>query len=228
MPNVREPITRTYRVAMTICRVVIGSWGRLRVEGLEHVPSSGPVLMAVNHDSHWDPVAVGVAALKARQIRALAKAELWKYPGLGWILDGMRQIKLHRGRGPQGGLEDAIRELRAGACIGIFPEGTLSWGHELRARSGLGVLAREVPEATVVNVAVVDTVAIVRFPRRPRITVRFFPPAGGQLQPGEEPSAFVVRLMAEIRAEVPWVAGGRDPDAQHAAAAERAAAKARG
>ncbi len=221
-----EPITRTYKVAMRVCGLVVRRWGRLQVEGLEHVPTSGPLLMAVNHDSHWDPVAVGVAALKERQIRALAKAELWKNPVLGKILDGMRQIKLYRGKGPEGGMQDAIRELRAGACIGIFPEGTLSWGHELRARSGLGVLAREVPEATVVNVAVVDTVAVVRFPRRPRITVRFFPPAGGQLQPGEEPSAFVVRLMEEIREEAPRVAAGRDPEAQHAAAAERLAAKA--
>ncbi len=221
-----EPITRTYWFAMSVCSAVIRRWGRLRVEGLEHVPTSGPVLMAVNHDSHWDPVAVGVAALKERQIRALAKAELWKYPILGWILNGMRQIKLHRGKGPAGGLQDAIGELRAGACIGIFPEGTLSWGHELRARSGLGVLAREVPEAKVLNVAVVDTVAIVRFPRRPRITVRFFPPAGGQLQPGEEPGAFVGRLMAEIRQEAPRVAGGRDPEAQYAAAAKRTAEKA--
>lgn len=222
----REPITRTYWVAMTVCGLVIHRWGRLRVEGLEHVPTSGPVLMAVNHDSHWDPVAVGVAALKQRQIRALAKAELWRYPGLGKILDGMRQIKLYRGKGLAGGMHDAIHELRAGACIGIFPEGTLSWGHELRARSGLGVLAREMPAAAVVNVVVVDTVSIVRFPRRPRITVRFFPPAGGQLQAGEEPSAFVARLMAEIRAEAPRVAAGRDPEAQHAAAAKRLAEKA--
>ncbi len=203
-------ISKTYRVAMTVCRPVIRWWGRLEVEGLEHVPLEGPVLMAVNHDSHWDPVAVGVAAVRERQIRALAKAELWGNPVLGKVLDGMGQIKLYRGRGE--GMQDALRELRAGACLGIFPEGTLSRGKQLRARSGLGRLAAEVPEAVVLNVAVVDTVSIARFPRRPRITVRFFPPAGGGLQPGEDPAAFVERLVAEIRLGAPVVAAGRDPE----------------
>lgn len=221
----KPQISRTYRVAMAVTRPVIRWWGRLEVDGLEHVPLEGPVLMAVNHDSHWDPVAVGVAAIRQRQIRALAKAELWGNPVLGKVLDGMGQIKLYRGRGE--GMEDALRELRAGACLGIFPEGTLSYGTQLRARSGLGRLAADVPEAVVVNVAVVDTVAIARFPKRPRITVRFFPPAGGQLQPGEDPAAFVGRLMGEIRVGAPWVAAGRRPEVKAALMAEKRAASAR-
>jgi 1-acyl-sn-glycerol-3-phosphate acyltransferase len=217
---VGAPISRTYRLAMTVCRPVVRWWGRLEVSGLEHVPASGPVLMAVNHDSHWDPVAVGVAALGRRQIRALAKASLWKSPLLGRVLDGMGQIPLHRGGGPGGGLADALRELRAGACIGVFPEGTLSFGHELRAHSGLGRLARDVPEAKVVCVAITDTVALVRFPRRPRISVRFFPPSDGSPAPGESPEGFTVRLVREIRAEAPWVAAGRNPNKRPLAAAK--------
>ena len=218
------PISRTYRVAMRVCTPVIRWWGRLEVEGLEHVTTSGPLLMAVNHDSHWDPVAVGVAALRERQIRALAKAELWGNPALGKILDGMGQIKLHRGAA-EVAMADGRRELAAGACLGIFPEGTLSYGLELRARSGLGRLAADVPEARTICVAVTDTVAIARFPRRPRIRVRFFEPSGGQLQPGEAPADFVVRLMQEIRAEVPWVAAGRKPDRKRSAAEAKRAAR---
>lgn len=212
------PTSLTYRVAMTVCSPVIRWWGRLEVEGLEHVPTEGAVLMAVNHDSHWDPVAVGVAALRRRQIRALAKVQLWGYPGLGPILDGMGQIKLHRGGGADGGMADALTELRAGACLGIFPEGTLSYGHELRARSGLGRLAQDVPQAALVCVAVAGTTSIARFPERPRIRVRFFPPAGGGLQEGESAADVTTRMMREVRAEVPWVAAGRDPVAKHRAA----------
>jgi len=223
---VREPISLTYRVAMTVCTPVIRWWGRLQVTGLEAVPPSGPVLMAVNHDSHWDPVTVGVAGLGRRQIRALAKASLWKNPALGKVLDGMGQIPLHRGGGPDGGMADALRELRAGACLGIFPEGTLSRGEELRARSGIGRLALDVPDAPVVCVAVADTVAIARFPRRPRISVRFFAPAGGGLQPGESAGDFSARLMGELRAEVPRVTAGRNPEKKRRVAAEQAAAAA--
>lgn len=177
--------------------------------GLEHLPASGPVLLAVNHDSQWDPVVVGVLALRRRQVRALAKASLWRTRGLGRILDGMGQIPLHRGSGSEGGMADAVRQLRAGACLGIFPEGTLSRGRELRARSGIGRLALEVPEATVVCVAVVDAVMLGRFPKRPRIVMRVFSPAGGGLQPGEEPGAFSARLLEEIRREAPRVVAGR-------------------
>jgi 1-acyl-sn-glycerol-3-phosphate acyltransferase len=217
-----------YRAAMAACRPVVRGWGRLSVSGLEHLPAAGPVLLAVNHDSHWDPVAVGVAARERRQIRALAKASLWRTPLLGRVLDGMGQIPLHRGGGPDGGPDGGIavaaRELRAGACLGIFPEGTLSFGHPLRAHAGIGRLAEAVPEAAVVCCAVVDTVAIARFPRRPRIRVRFFPPAAGRLRPGESAAAFSERLLAEIRAEAPVVAAGRDPVRKHRAAGERRAA----
>jgi len=140
--------TRTYRVAMAVNRPV-ALWGRLQVEGLETLPTRGPLLIAGNHDSHWDPVMVGVAALPRRQIRALAKSDLWKIKPLAPILNGMGQVPIQRGAGDAQALAKAIEVLRAGACIGVFPEGTRSRGKVLRARSGLGRLALEVPEAHV-------------------------------------------------------------------------------
>ena len=201
-------MTRTYRFAMTVCAPIVRWWGRLEVSGLEHLPAEGPVLLAGNHDSYWDPVAVGVAALPRRQIQALAKSSLWK-PGLGPVLDGMGQIPIVRGQGDAHAMDRAIAELREGACIGIFPEGTRSKGKELRARSGFGRLAQAVPEAEVVCVAITGTTDIPRFPHRPRVTIRFFRPAGGGLRDGEDLAALGARLLAEIRAEAPIVAAGR-------------------
>lgn len=191
-----------YRVAMAVNRPVAW-WGRLRVEGLDALPESGPVLVVGNHDSHWDPVMVGIAAVKRRQIRALAKAELWDVRGLAPILHGMGQIPIERGSGDTQALARAIEELRAGACIGVFPEGTRSRGKVLRARSGVGRLALEVPEARLVCVAIEGTADLTGFPRRPRVRVRFFEPAGGQARPGEDPADLSARLLAEIRALVP-------------------------
>jgi 1-acyl-sn-glycerol-3-phosphate acyltransferase len=200
--------TRTYRFAMAVCSPAVRRWGRLQVAGLEHLPATGPVLLAGNHDSYWDPVAIGIAGLPRRQIQALAKSSLWK-PGLGRILDGMGQIPIVRGKGDAGAMDRAIAELRAGACIGIFPEGTRSLGRELRARSGFGRLAAAVPEAQVVCVAITGTTGIPHFPRdRPHVRARFFTPSGGGLQPGEDATAFGARLLAEIRAQAPRVAAG--------------------
>ena len=193
--------TRTYRAAMALSRPV-ALWGRLRVEGLETLPESGPLLVVGNHDSHWDPVMVGVAAVRQRQIRALAKSDLWKVRGLSPILDGMGQIPIERGAGDKEALSRAIETLRAGACIGVFPEGTRSRGKVLRARSGVGRLALEVPEAHVTLVAIEGTSDLTGFPRRPRISVRFFDPAGGQPRPDEEPAELSARLLAELRALV--------------------------
>jgi 1-acyl-sn-glycerol-3-phosphate acyltransferase len=193
--------TRTYRAAMALSRPV-ALWGRLRVEGLETLPESGPLLVVGNHDSHWDPVMVGVAAVRQRQIRALAKSDLWKVRGLSPILDGMGQIPIERGAGDKEALSRAIETLRAGACIGVFPEGTRSRGKVLRARSGVGRLALEVPEAHVTLVAIEGTSDLTGFPRRPRISIRFFDPAGGQPRPDEEPAELSARLLAELRALV--------------------------
>lgn len=193
---------------MAVCRPAT-IWGRLRVEGLEALPESGPVLVVGNHDSHWDPVTVGVSAIRRRQIKALAKSDLWKVTGLAPVLNGMGQIPIERGAGDAGALARAIEELRAGACIGVFPEGTRSRGREMRARSGVGRLALEVPEAKLVCVTIEGTTAMTSFPRRPRLRTRFFEPAGGQAQPGEDPGELAARLLAEIRALVPPSAPGR-------------------
>lgn len=184
-------------------------WGRLGVSGLEHVPASGPLLVVPNHDSQWDPVLVGLAIRPRRRLRFIAHADLWRIPGLGPILDGLGQIPIRRGGGDAAALDRTVESLRDGHAVCVFPEGRLSFGEPLRARTGVGLLAGWCPEARVVLSAVEGCTDYVRFPRRPRVTVRFFPPSSGQLQPGEHPTEFAARLLAEVRALVPPIAAGR-------------------
>jgi 1-acyl-sn-glycerol-3-phosphate acyltransferase len=206
-----EPFTLTYRIAMAICVPVVRLWGRLKVEGVEVLPRSGPVLLVANHDSQTDPLAIGVAARHRRQIRALAKRSLWDKPGLGRVLDGMGQIPIERAAGDFDALVNAVAALRRGSCVGVFPEGTISVGRTLRARSGIGRLALEVPEARLVCATVEGTPALARFPERPRIRVRFFEPASGQTAPSETPAGLSQRLLDELRALAPPVDAGRNP-----------------
>ena len=155
-----------YRTAMAVCKPV-ALWGRLQAEGVEALPESGPVLVVGNHDSHWDPLMVGISAIRRRQIKALAKSDLWDVRGLAPVLNGMGQIPIERDAGDAGALARAIEELRRGACIGVFPEGTRSRGKVLRARSGVGRLALEVPEAKLVCVAIEGTSDLTGFPAAP-------------------------------------------------------------
>ena len=202
-------LSTEYRGVLAVTTPTIRIWSRLDVTGLEHIPLSGPTLILANHESYWDPVAIGLAARSRRQICALAKSSLWKNQVVGKILDGMGQIPIKRGTGDAGALDDAIEQLRAGTCIGVFPEGTRSEGRKLRARSGAGFLVKAVPETTIVLARVRGTTDIVRFPKRPHVQVDFFPPAGGQLQEGESAARLMTRLMAEIRADVPPEIPGR-------------------
>ena len=186
-------------------------WGRMRVRGLELVPRSGPVVVVPNHDSQWDPVIVAVALRRARRLRFLARANLWDIPGVGAVLSAMRQIPIERGAGDRGALESAGAALQAGEAVAVFPEGRLSNGERLRARSGVGWLAAECPRNRVLLCAVSGTTDFVRFPRRPRVTVELFEPAGGQPMADEDPAALAGRLLAELRERVPPAVAGRRP-----------------
>jgi 1-acyl-sn-glycerol-3-phosphate acyltransferase len=214
-------LTPAYRFAMNVCTPAVRWWGRMEVSGLEHLPPTGPVLLAGNHDSYWDPISIGIAAKPVRQIHALAKKELWSFPALGPVLDGMGQIPIDRGKGDAGALDKAVERLREGACIGIFLEGTRSLGRELRARSGFYRLAERVPEATLVSVSVTGTTDIPRFPSpRPHVKVRFFRPAYDTRDEN-----LTARMLEEIRAEAPISATGRTPERQRALREKKEKAK---
>ena len=109
---------------------------------------------------------------------------------MGPVVDGLKQIPIERGAGDRGALAKAFSALNDGDAVCIFPEGKLSGGQRLPARSGVAWLARQSPEAKVVLCAVTGTMGYVgRFPLPPRVEVRLFPPAGGRPVPGEDPEA---------------------------------------
>src|SRR5437763_7640860 len=205
-----ERITAAYRGVMIAATPGVVWWGRLRVTGVELLPLEGPLLVVGDHDSYWDTVATGIAGMARRQIRALAKSSMWKNKLLGAVLTGMGQIPIERGSGDTGALDGAIEELRKGAGIGIYPEGTRSLGRVLRARSGVGYLARAVPEAAIIGVACTGTAAIPRFPReRPHVRVEFFEFDQPAIGPEESPQEYSTRLLAQLREHAPIEVAGR-------------------
>lgn len=203
-----------YAFVEFMCRPLVWWWGRLQVEGLEHVPETGPVLIVPNHDSQMDPIVVGVAIRSRRRLRFLARANLWTIPiagplFIGPVLDGLAQVPIRRGAGDAGALDRAREFLCAGDALGVFPEGRLTWGVPIRARSGVGLLATWCPEARIVLCSIEGATDYVRFPRRPRVRVRFFPPAAGPTRPGDDPTALAAQLLSELRALVPPTPAGR-------------------
>ena len=162
------------------------------------------MLVVSNHDSWLDPLAIAeVLMWRDRQVRFLAKASLWKWRITAAILDGIAQIPIRRGTGDGAALDAAVDALGRGEVIAIFPEGTFSRGQRLRARRGVARLAQARPEVPIVLAAVEGGTALRHFPRRPRIAVELFAPAGGPARPEESPAELAQRLLDEIRARVP-------------------------
>jgi 1-acyl-sn-glycerol-3-phosphate acyltransferase len=204
----RPNASLTYRLVMALAAPIVRWWGRLEVVGLAKVPQSGPTVLMANHDSLWDPLVIG-SATRRRQVRALAKASLWRFRPVAAVLERMGQIPIERGRGDLAAMSAAVAQLEQGNCIGVFPEGTVSRGKALRALSGAGRLALAVPDVQVVAVCVTGSVDIARFPRRPRLRVEFFDPAGGPPRPDESAVALTKRIMAEVRERAPYVSNKR-------------------
>lgn len=104
---------------------------RLHVEGREHIPSEGAVIIAPNHKSYFDPPLVGVA-IKKRVVHYMAKEELFRNQLFGWILRQFGTFPVKRGSVDRTAVRQAVKELKNGNALGIFPEGTRI------KRSGLG------------------------------------------------------------------------------------------
>ena len=102
------------------------------VKGAEHVPRHGPVVMAFNHVSYVDFILGGFAAQPSgRLVRFMAKRELFTHPLSGPLMRSLHHIEVDRGDGLQS-FAEAVRYLRDGEVVGIFPEATISRAMELK------------------------------------------------------------------------------------------------
>ena len=111
-----------YFVAASLSWPVVKGLYRLRARGLEHVPEGGFVL-AANHTSNFDPWPLGIPFLPKRQLRFMAKAELFN-PILAPILRAGGAFKVRRGEGDVEAMRTAAQLAREGEIVVMFPEGT--------------------------------------------------------------------------------------------------------
>ena len=159
---------------------------RPRTEGRENVPMSGPVIIASNHLSFCDSVAIPL--VMPRKVSFLAKAEYFDGPGLkgrvsNGFFTGIGAVPVPRGEhgAAKAALETALGVLERGDAFGIYPEGTRSRdGRLYRGRTGVAWLALAA-KAPVVPVAIIGTDRIQpigsNIPKlRPRVLARFGEP----------------------------------------------------
>jgi len=105
---------------------------RTRIVGRERVPKRGGLLLVCNHISFADPPMVGVVT--PRFVDFMAMAEMFRHPVLGSLMRTIRCVPVDRSRADHGAAREAIRRLRDGRCVCIFPEA----GIRLTEKSVLG------------------------------------------------------------------------------------------
>jgi len=122
--------TALYRISRAFLAALFTVYNRWEVSGREHVPRTGGVLLVANHTSYADPPIVGSAS--PRPVRFMAKAELFRIPVLSWFIRRTHAFPVQRGRADSGALRRAVRLLKQGKVLLIFPEGTRSQDGRLK------------------------------------------------------------------------------------------------
>ncbi|CPR03785.1 1-acylglycerol-3-phosphate O-acyltransferase [Mycobacterium bohemicum DSM 44277] len=179
---------------------------RPKVEGLEHVPSSGPAILASNHlavmDSFYLPLVV------RRRITFLAKAEYFTGTGikgrfLAWFYTAVGQVPIDRTNADaaQAALETAERLLGQGKLLGMYPEGTRSPdGRLYKGKTGLARLALH-SGVPVIPVAMIGTNVVnppgSKMLRFGRVTVRFGTPMDFSRFEGLAGNRFIERAVTD-------------------------------
>lgn len=159
-----------YTITRWILNIVFFKLFHLHVEGRENIPVKGAVIVAPNHKSNWDPPLIGVA-FSNRVVHYMAKEELFKNPIAAWILTMFGTFPVKRGSGDGSAVMRAVRELRKGYPVGIFPEGTRIKREGLgRFHSGMASIAM-IEGTDILPVAVVGSLNMPHPKQHPAVLI---------------------------------------------------------
>lgn len=195
-----------FTIGRAVLRPLLWLRFRPRITGAEHVPSTGPVLLASNHLSSLDTIMI--PSFSPRKVQFLAKASLFEGRFKRWFFTQIGAIPVHReaGSAAQAALEAGREVLAAGQVFAVFPEGSRSRdGRLYSGRSGAAYMALET-RASVVPVGLIgtDQRRDSRSGKKPHVEVRFGPVVGLEdlagLPAGRARREATERIMAAIQA----------------------------
>lgn len=197
---------------------IVGFFSRLlwsaRIEGIEHLPRSGPFIVVTNHCSNLDPLMMGWATGHqiGRVVHFMAKIEMRGWPIIGWLATQAGVYFVRRGEGDRAAQRFSLQALAEGRPIAIFPEGTRSRdGHLKTGKPGTALIAMRggVP---LVPAGISGTHRIFpngsRWPHASKVRIRFGAPFSLPAQPEgrldrEALAEGTERIMSEIEALLP-------------------------
>lgn len=184
-----------YNFCRGALRVLFKLLYRLEASGLENIPAQGGAVLCANHISLLDPPLLGTPL--DRKIHYMAKAELFKVPLLGKLIDNLGAYPVKRGGVSKESIKRSLELLRGGGMIGIFPEGTRNSPSDAAAKRGAATLALKTDSA-LVPAAIIGQY---RLFRKMKLVVGSPIPIKeiAEREPERAADAVTERLMTEIR-----------------------------
>ncbi len=130
-------MTLTYNIFYNLAKLLARVFFRMRVVHPERMVESGPLILAVNHTSFFDPPLAGICS--RRGVYYLARKTLLKWPFFGPLFPAMNVIPVERDGNDMSALREVIKKIKEGNGVVLFPEGTRSKDGAIQpARAGIG------------------------------------------------------------------------------------------
>jgi 1-acyl-sn-glycerol-3-phosphate acyltransferase len=200
-----DPRDRPYRLVIRLALVVFGLFGfRFDVRGSENVPAGGGAIICSNHVSFFDFTFLGLAALpRHRLVRFMAKASVFGHWFAGPFMRAMKHIPVDRKAGAAA-FESAVRALKDGEVVGVFPEATISRSFTVKelkagaARMAIDAGVPVIPAAVWGGQRIATKGHSVQFRRGVPVTVLLGEPIVAE--PGEKAQSLLRRTRAAMEA----------------------------
>ncbi len=202
-----------YWIVKVILTPILRVVYRIRVEGREHLPARGPVILASNHRSFLDSIFIPL--IVRRRVTFVAKAEYFDDPKTAWFFRAVGQIPIRRegGSASEGALAAATDVLESGGVFGFYPEGTRTRDGLLhKGKTGVARLALATG-APIVPVGLIGTDECqptnAKLPRLFRkVTIRFGPPLSmGHYQDRSDDRLVLRQITDELMFEIGELSG---------------------
>ena len=142
--QVTQPFGPFFNLIFTIAMLISRLLHPVTVQGLEHLPRHGALLIA-NHSSNWDPILLATALPRDYRLRVMGKEELFRNPIIAWVIRVGGAFPVNRGGADIQAVKTAMQSIRDGQNLLVFPEGMPAHAHSGAAVIGVRTGAALVP-----------------------------------------------------------------------------------
>ena len=197
-----------YRFARFLVAVITRSYTRMTIVGREHIPATGPFVLAPVHRSYVDTPIAG--CLTTRRLRFMGKDSMWKVRWVGWVLSALGAIPVTRGTADREALRRSVELLESGEPMVLFPEGERKEGPVIQPLFDGAVYVALKARVPIVPVGIAGSERVMPkgarfiFPKKVHVVIGapIVPEAGDLPEGSRVPRAVLAQQSALLHAEL--------------------------